>query len=188
MTKSTQLLYFFMLGTVWTLSACSHMEKTPLRDPEYRPVIASVVEQPASQIQPPTGSIYNPATNRFLFEDYRARRVGDILTVILEEKTNADKKASTATAKNSNIETPAPKLFGRGISIWGRDILDSQVASKVDFAGEGGSSQSNSIKGNVTVTVAEVLPNGFLKVHGEKRSHSYPRNHSPSGYLLGQYH
>ena len=168
MTKLTQLRYFFMLGAICTLSACSHMEKTPLRDPDYRPVIASVVEQPASQIQSPTGSIYNPATNRFLFEDYRARRVGDILTVILEEKTNADKKASTATTKNSNIETPAPKLFGRGISIWGRDILDSQVASKVDFAGEGGSSQSNSIKGNVTVTVAEVLPNGFLKVHGEK--------------------
>jgi flagellar L-ring protein precursor FlgH len=103
-----------------------------------------------------------------LFEDYRARRVGDILTVVLEEKTNADKKASTATAKNSNIETPAPKLFGRGISIWGRDILDSKVSSKVDFAGEGGSSQSNSIKGNVTVTVSEVLPNGFLKVRGEK--------------------
>lgn len=168
MTQLKKIRYFFVLGALWGLGACSHMQQPSLRDPEYRPIIAQVIEQPASQIQSPNGSIYNPATNRFLFEDYRARHVGDILTVILEEKTNADKKASTATAKNSNIETPVPKLFGRGISIWGREILDSQASSKVDFAGEGGSSQSNSIKGNVTVTVAEVLPNGFLKVRGEK--------------------
>ncbi len=168
MNKFPEIRYLLVIGFLWMLGACSHMQGRSLHDPEYHPVIAPVVEQSASHIQSLNGAIYNPATNRFLFEDYRARRVGDILTVILEEKTNADKKASTATAKNSHIETPAPKLFGRGISIWGRKILDSKVSSKVDFSGEGGSSQSNSIKGNITVTVAEVLPNGFLKVRGEK--------------------
>jgi flagellar L-ring protein precursor FlgH len=144
------------------------MRQPSLRDPEYRPVAATEITQASKRTLTPTGSIYHASTNRFLFEDYRARRVGDILTVILEEKTDADKKASTSTAKNSNVETPAPKLFGRGISIWGREVLEVKGSSTIDFAGEGGSSQSNSIKGNITVTVAEVLPNGFLKVRGEK--------------------
>ena len=168
MTKLNTLRYLFLFGTLWGLGACSHMYQGSLRDPDYRPVIAPVVEQPASHIQPADGSIYKPATNRFLFEDHRARRVGDILTVVLEEKTNADKKASTATKKKSNMKTPIAKLFGRGLSFHGRDILSSEISSNSDFSGEGDSSQSNSIKGNVTVTVADVLPNGFLKVQGEK--------------------
>lgn len=168
MTKLKIMRYYATLGTVLLLGACSSMPQPSLRDPAYRPVAAQAVKQADARQQAESGSIYNPGTNRFLFEDYRARRVGDILTVILEEKTNADKTASTSTAKNTSIETPAPKLFGRGVSIWGREIMDSQASSKVDFSGEGGSSQSNSIKGNITVTVAQVLPNGFLLVRGEK--------------------
>jgi len=168
MTKRKIIQYGLMLGTLWGLSACSHMHQGTLSDPDYSPVAAPMVEQPASLIQPPNGSIYKPATNRFLFEDQRARRVGDILTVVLEEKTNADKKASTATKKNSSMKTPVAKLFGRGLTFHGRDVLSSELSSKSDFSGEGGSSQSNSLKGNVTVTVAAVLPNGFLKVRGEK--------------------
>lgn len=168
MNNLKTLQYFIVLGISLLIGACSSMPQSSLRDPTYSPVIAATVKRPDPQHLAASGSIYNPGTNRFLFEDYRARRVGDILTVILEEKTNADKKASTATAKNSSIGMPAPKLFGRGVSIWGRKVLDSEASAKVDFAGEGGSSQSNSLKGNITVTVAQVLPNGFLVVRGEK--------------------
>ena len=93
MRTVNNMRYFSLLGTLSMLGACSHMPQASLHDPEYRPVIAPLVEQPASHIESPSGSIYNPATNRFLFEDYRARRVGDILTVILEEKNQRGQKS-----------------------------------------------------------------------------------------------
>lgn len=148
-----------------TASACSMLPKQePLRDPEFAPV-RPMIQAPSREI---TGSIYNSGTSRFLFEDLKARRVGDIITVILEEKTDANKNASTSTKKNSGIDMPAPTLFGGGITHKGRPLLSNSMSAGSAFSGEGGSSQSNSLKGNLTVTVVEVLSNGYLIVRGEK--------------------
>ncbi len=157
------------------LGGCAARQQS-LRDPAYAPVVAPSPNPPTPSFpsasnpmqQLMTGSIYSPATSRSLFEDYRARRVGDVLTVVLREQTDASKQAGTATKKASNIDMSSPKIFGRGITRNGVPILDTNIKGKVDFAGEGSSSQSNSLKGNITVTVAQVLPNGNLVVRGEK--------------------
>lgn len=157
------------------LSACASQPKN-LRDPAYAPVIshpAQAVPNQTGMVTPShasvaSGSIYSPSTSRFLFEDYRARRVGDVLTVILQEKTKAAKKASTATKKKNAVAIKAPTLMGHQITHNGKQLLSAEMDGSVDFGGEGDSSQSNSLAGEVTVTVAQVLANGNLLVRGEK--------------------
>lgn len=157
------------------LGGCAARLQT-LHDPAYAPVVAPSNNPPAPSFpaasnpmqQLMTGSIYSPSTSRSLFEDYRARRVGDVLTVILREQTDASKQAGTATKKASNVDMPSPRIFGRDITHKGVPILETKINGKVDFSGEGSSNQSNSLKGNITVTVAQVLPNGNLVVRGEK--------------------
>lgn len=144
------------------VSGCA--SQSALSRADYAPA-APVVPEPRTTIN---GSIYHASTNRFLFEDLKARRVGDLITVILQEKTNAAKTATTTTSKSSNTSVPSPTLFGAPATFGGKEFLNNSFNSSSDFAGQGDSTQSNSLSGNITVTVAEVLPNGNLVIRGEK--------------------
>ena len=157
-TVSAVLLMFIAV----LMTACAGPQA--LSRPEYAPA-KPVMPAPRSMVD---GSIYNANNNRFLFEDIKARRVGDLITVILEEKTNAAKTATTTSSKNSNVNVPSPTLFGLPVTHNGNAILNNTVNSGSDFSGQGDSSQSNSLTGNITVTVSQVLPNGNLIVRGEK--------------------
>ncbi len=114
------------------------------------------------------GSIYQSGYGISLFLDRRARQVGDVITVLLEEKTDASKSSSTATGKESSVSIPSVTVLGRGVTHNGVPILDTGISSEQDFSGQGSSSQSNSLSGSITVTVSEVLRNGSLRIRGEK--------------------
>ncbi len=115
------------------------------------------------------GSIYRGQASSFIFEDHKARRVGDILTIVLSESTNAKKKATTTTKKETDVNMGTPSVFGGGVTIGGRNVLGANVDSSQEFTGEGDSEQSNALNGTISVTVAEVYPNGNLFVRGQKR-------------------
>ncbi|MEO8466664.1 MAG: flagellar basal body L-ring protein FlgH [Gammaproteobacteria bacterium] len=134
------------------------------RDPRYAPPSETFAVPPAEP-----GTIYNPAKSFGLFMDLRARAVGDILQVMLVEKTDASKESSTATGKTSKVAADSPTLAGRGITFKGQPLLSNEVAGDRSFDGKSDSSQSNKLTGSITVTVAERLPNGNLLVRGEKR-------------------
>jgi len=154
------LIVFFAL----VLSACA----TPKRgDVEYAPVA------PVSQMGPiqNTDSIYQSGSAWLLLEDIKPRRVGDMLTVTLAEKTDAKKSADTETKKATDNEISALNFLGAPVTYNDRQILDTKLKSRYDFTGEGESNQSNSLTGSVTVTVVEVLVNGNLVVQGEKWIH-----------------
>lgn len=120
-------------------------------------------------LPPPTqGAIYNSSASFALFEDPKARAPGDLLTVLLVEKTQARKNAATSTSKESSAEIGNPTLFGRPLSLGGTGIGGFGIGGSRDFEGKGDSSQSNQLSGSVTVTVLERLPNGNLIVSGEK--------------------
>jgi len=145
------------------LTACAG--KAPRDDQRsYEPVMP---EEPAES-ERVSGSIFQPAYGGSLVEDRRARRVGDILTIRLVEQTAASKNASTNTSRDSNTTITPPTIFGRGVTHNGTPILETEMGSSRSFDGEGGSSQSNSLEGEITVTVARRLPNGNLMVQGEK--------------------
>ncbi len=130
---------------------------------------------PPNPVEERNGSLYQENIAIGLFEDAKARRIGDILTVILTEQTNASKKASTNTDKTSSIAIEDATLFGRPFNFnapWNNDLdltLGAEIDSSQSFAGDGDSSLSNTLSGRITVTVADVLSNGYLLVKGEKR-------------------
>ncbi|MDO6460407.1 flagellar basal body L-ring protein FlgH [Granulosicoccaceae sp. 1_MG-2023] len=144
------------------LSACAAGPQA--HDDAFAPSMPEPVAGPQAQ----NGSIYHSSNNRFLFEDLKARRVGDLITVILDESTNAKKNASTNTSKDSSVDLPGPTIAGLPVTMGGREVLNASLDSESSFSGSGDSSQSNSLSGNITVTVAQVLSNGNLVVRGEK--------------------
>jgi len=88
--------------------------------------------------------------------------------VILDEQTDATKSASSNAGRDTSINLPNPTLFGGALSVKGRNILQIEAEGGTSFSGSGDSSQSNRLTGSVAVTVHEVLPNGTLRIRGEK--------------------
>lgn len=130
----------------------------------------SIVLQPttakplSSSVVPPTnGAIFQNAAYRPLFEDRRARMVGDILTIAISEKTSAGKASANSSSKSGSTDFAAPLLFGGSAAIG----LKASSSNKLD--GKGAETASNNFTGTIGVTVVDVLPNGNLVVSGEKQ-------------------
>jgi len=115
------------------------------------------------------GSIYQSYNSNSLFEDRKANRVGDIITIVLTEQTNATKKVSTTTKKENKTDFGAPTVLGRGVTVGGTNILSSNIDASNEFTGQGDSKQSNALTGTISVTVAKVFANGNLLVRGQKQ-------------------
>jgi flagellar L-ring protein FlgH len=115
------------------------------------------------------GAIYQVGRDVALFENPIARHVGDVVTIVLSEATNAQKSATTTTSKATSDTLPGMSLFGSPVTIHGASALSANINDASKFNGAGNSAQSNSLTGFITATVARVLPNGNLYVKGEKR-------------------
>ena len=153
--------YLMALMIALQLTACAMPKRG---DAEFAPA------KPVSYVGPVqhTDSIYQVGSAWLLLEDIKPRRVGDMLTVTLQEKTDAKKNADTETKKATDNEITALNFMGAPVTYHDRQLLDTAINSKYDFKGEADSQQSNSLTGSVTVTVVEVLVNGNLVVQGEK--------------------
>lgn len=162
--------YFHLALSVLTcsllLSACAPVPLHHPAEPEYEPVPSPPMPEVDST---PTGSIYNSATARELFRDIKAYRVGDVLTVTLEENTDAEMSSATNTNKNDANTLGAGTILGKVLTP-GQNALTVQTANNRSFSGSGNSAQSNRITGELSVTVHKVLANGNLVVRGEKRT------------------
>jgi flagellar L-ring protein precursor FlgH len=131
---------------------------------DTKPQAAAAVPAPPA---PPsaTGSIFSVQTYRPLFEDHRARLVGDTLTVQIVEKVSASAKSTSTVDKNGSIEAGISAL--PGIKRITRAGASGSGANT--FEGKGATESSNTFSGTITVIVREVLPNGHLVVAGEKQ-------------------
>ena len=136
----------------------------PKRDPAFAPVQATDLYPPRQS----NGSIYQSGHDMRLFEDHKAKRIGDILTVKLDEDTKANKKSDLDAQKDNSISVTAPIFSGIESFAFSKN-LSAELASNHLFEGEGEANQSNSLTGDISVTVVDVLPNGNLRVRGEKR-------------------
>lgn len=129
------------------------------------------------------GAIYQDGFAVRLFENTRARRVGDIITIALVESTTGTKSTSTSTEKKDDITLTNPTLLGSAVEFGYPGSLQKHIplrnpqtgnlsvsatGNNQKFGGTGASAQSNSLSGSITVTVVEVLSNGYLMVKGEK--------------------
>jgi flagellar L-ring protein FlgH len=170
--KLNNSLVFIVLCALLLVSGC---QTQPTRDPAFAAVRPSLPPvEPVSN-----GSIYKPGFDVRLFEDIKARRVGDILTVVLNEATNAEKEATTDVAKANTSTLTNPTIFGASpefslpkftpLSATQDLNLATSLSSDHSLTGSGEAAQNNLLTGNITVSVVEVLPNSNLIVRGEKR-------------------
>lgn len=150
-------LAFFML-----VSGCATydgvMGNPSPEDPEWD---ATVVE--TGEVKREAGSLFSRSQSMALFQDRRAYRVGDILTVTLLEETNASNNSDTSTGKSTGVSVTAPNVGGSVI-----DSLAATLSAERNFDGEASSNQNNSLEGSITVTVSRVMGNGVLEIRGEK--------------------
>ncbi|MFN5448887.1 MAG: flagellar basal body L-ring protein FlgH [Burkholderiales bacterium] len=186
--KNLGIIFLISLATAM-LAGCATAVKEPLVKGTTTTRPAAVNAQPSN-----AGSLF-PATAaaasqfRPLFEDPRARNVGDTLTITLNERTSANRSSNAAAEKTatadvtadlsslSNVAGVVKGLPGAGLarSLANRATAAGNAAnglsadSTLEFEGKGSSSAQNAFTGTITATVLEVLPNGNLVVAGEKQ-------------------
>lgn len=145
------------LGVAVLVAAPADARKKP-PEPEYAPALP--VEAPA----PPTPGAIFSAGYAPLTSGARANQVGDVLTVVLVERTQATKSNSAKTGRDGSIgltpPTTGPLSFFKS--------SDASMGGNSSFTGKGEAEQSNALSGEVSVTVIAVRGNGTMLVRGEK--------------------
>jgi len=165
-------------STLMLITGCASTPSTRIKEPlTARPVEQKVVAAP-------NGAIFQAGQNeRPLFEDRRARNVGDILTIVISESTSASEKNSSNVEHSGTLSMTTPTITG---NLHGRSPTDTTALpmlgslgvaaeSSGKLANKGDTAGSNVFTGTIAVTVIDVLPNGNLLVGGEKQvaiSHS----------------
>jgi flagellar L-ring protein precursor FlgH len=161
----TRKLRFIVLMPL-LLAACS--TPLPKREPSFSPVAPADLRPPAQS----SGGIYLAGYDNRLFDDHTARRVGDVITVTLNENTKSKKAANNQDSKKEDdsigLKGTLPSFFGLGALLLGSDMQTAFKSNK-SFNGSGKIDQSNALSGLISVTVIELLPNGNMKIRGEKR-------------------
>ncbi|MBL8265489.1 flagellar basal body L-ring protein FlgH [Steroidobacter sp.] len=146
----------FALAATLLLSGCSMLPRQkPAEEP---PVVPEFTALPKGT----SGGVFTAERPWALVADVRAFRPGDVLTVVLLETTQARKSADTSLGKSSSVDIPNFTI--------GHSSIDANTSISADreFSGSASSTQQNALQGALTVIVQEVLPNGLLRVHGEK--------------------
>ncbi len=148
------------------LAGCATDGVVDIRQPTTaRPDMA--ITRPAVYDNASSGAIFSNAAFTPLFEDRRARRVGDTLTVVINEKLSASRSSDTSSQRSGSTTAAAPKIGGMP----GKFMQDMTVNGSSDskFDSKGATTSDNTFTGTITVTVVEVLPNGNMEVSGEKQ-------------------
>ena len=143
--------------------------KPPVRpdDPYYAPIMKT---QPVRE-PPKNGSLFSSNSSMLLFTDQKAKNVGDIITVILRERTASSKTSNIEVTKESDTSI-APNaasglLFGATPSVGGTN-LSTNLTGDREFTGEAEADQSNQLSGEITATIVNIFPNGNVAIRGEK--------------------
>ena len=146
------------------LSGCEQLNPRPPVD-----IATPIYAPPEPHVQPAVanGSIYQAAQYRPLFEDYRARLVGDSITIQIVEKISATQKSTSSIDKSGKVAAAVTALPGLSANAFNR--ASAAGSSSNSFSGAGTTENSNDFSGTITAVVTGVLPNGHLLVAGEKQ-------------------
>ena len=160
---STSLL----LGFATLIAGCSTYVENEA-SLAFKPIYPSAHITPEGEA--PTGGIFKASESGLFASDIRARDVGDILTVALNETFAATKAQTAASAKNDTfgvtLPTGLPNMFTGG---YDKNAAGLNAGTARSFAGSGSAAQSNSLTGLLTVTVTRVFDNGNMEIAGQKK-------------------
>lgn len=159
MKKNVCLATVAMIAAV--LAGCAEVPDSIIQ----RPAAATPRPMPAPAAA--NGAIFQNASYRPIFEDRQARLVGDVLTVVISEKTSAAKNRAMSGEKTGSTDSGITKLFQVPAATLAK--IGATGSTDNSYEEKGASSSSNTFTGTITVTVIEVLSNGNLVVSGEKQ-------------------
>jgi len=146
-----------------SLGACASM-----RDAHVDLQSTPVVQMPAlPTVLPSNGAIYQSANYRPLFEDYRARLVGDTVTIQIVEKVSASQTSTSEVDKSGSLTGGVTALPLISSNSFGRASVGANSAATAK--GKGANENTNDFSGSITAVVTAVLPNGHLMITGEKQ-------------------
>jgi len=158
---NTRTKLLTILASAALLSACAS-KPMPIRSADFSPVLPAepIVKTVAD------GSIYSGGANDSLFGDRKAYRVGDIITIMLREKTMAEKSASNVTSRAASNSMAMTGVTG---GLLGENLpAGATIDNNISNTGNGATSQTNTLGGDISATVVRVLTNGNLIIRGEK--------------------
>ena len=155
------IILFSMLSIVGCTSLPNEQVKN---DPEYAPV--EPLEADLNVV--PTGSLFQHSYANNLYSDIKAHRIGDIITVYLEESISAKKQAGTSLDKSNSFSASVDDITLPGGSAIPAFGIGGGLSQNSSFSGDADTDQSNSLQGSITVNVTRVLSNGNLEIRGEK--------------------
>jgi flagellar L-ring protein precursor FlgH len=159
------LLFICITALLGGCASTDLTQKTLTHSPDFAPVYPLASD--ANRI--PTGGIYGNRQSDAWFGRGRNFQVGDIITVLLDESTQAARTSNTdlsREAKNTGLPSGLNTEVGKvSPFLQGIDLSSSNMTSK----GKGVADQKATLKGSLAVTVVEVLANGNLMVRGEKK-------------------
>ena len=161
MNKLSQLT---MCAALLSLAGCATPPSTAIK----QPLTVRPLEQP--ELVPHNGAIFQAGKNdRPLFEDRRARNVGDVLTIVIAETTTASQSSSKSASHAGKITAATPTLTGGANGATLLNPFGVSSSSSGSLADKSAGVGNNAFTGTITVTVVEVLGNGNLLVGGEKQ-------------------
>ena len=178
-----RLLLFLILISIGGLWNCSGSQKNVQPPPAPIPVAVQPIVEP-QQTSDTEGSLWQARSSmNGLFIDTKARNVGDIVTIKIDENAKATNKADTKTGRSSSLEAGIDKLFGLE-DWWQNDILTDvdgkwpkldpfgnpsvKGSMSSDFDGSGETSRSGNLSAYITCRVTEVRSNGNLRIVGSR--------------------
>lgn len=136
------------------------------------PISSRIVVPP---LPPPktVGSLWQEENGRaYLYEDLRAMRVGDILTIKIMEKQAGSKSADTEANRESSMENSLTGntigIPGMALNLFQANSLGIQTAAQHKFQGKGATSRADTLTGTMSAHVMEVMPNGDLRIEGRR--------------------
>lgn len=162
--KTAAVLTLSLLASL--LGACQTLNAPPKVD-----VADPVYVRPAAVVAPVinNGSVFQQTQYRPLFEDHRARLVGDTITVRIAEKVSATQTNTSKVDKSGSVSASLTGLPGIATNSFGAGRTVAGGSSTNAFEGKGSTESSNDFSGTITAVVTEVLPNGHLVIAGEKQ-------------------
>lgn len=151
-----------LCAPLW-LAACTH-EIAEVRTPAFDE------QMPRPKMDYSSGSLWQ-ASSGGLVEDFKARRTGDIITVIISEQASASKQASTGTKRSSSVSAGIPNFLGlekTPIKTWMdlANLINASFDSKFD--GTGSTSRQETLTATMSAKVVDVTPNGNLLIEGRR--------------------
>jgi flagellar L-ring protein precursor FlgH len=165
--------------TVAAIAGCSAKETalvaTDMPSGGYRQEMEEY-ERAQAQRKPSPSLWADVGSNGTLFLDYKARLVGDVVIVRIEETASARNSNNTSTNRSSNYDAGITSLMGLPLNFGMTDILgtgnafDPTIAAATNnsFAGEGSKARSDTITATIAARVVEILPSGNLVIEGQR--------------------